>query len=124
MLKGVNKVIGYFSYTASGLVFCDADACIILGSRESMLTYLKTSDSDDLDIIRKTTLGEIIRGLEHNGVYMLDKDAYKIFSALLEKNEMSERLKTDVIFSEPVGAELYLIRFNWAGSRQSPREAR
>jgi len=39
-IKGVSKVIGYFSYTDGGNVFCDGDACVISGTSEGMATYL------------------------------------------------------------------------------------
>ena len=54
-IKEASKVIGCFSYTNSGVVFCDGDACVIAGSEELMESYLlKIPSGDSKDIIKKT----------------------------------------------------------------------
>ncbi|MCP4475014.1 MAG: hypothetical protein GY821_10720 [Gammaproteobacteria bacterium] len=36
MIRHQLKIVGYFSYTNSGTVFCDGTACIIVDSEEKM----------------------------------------------------------------------------------------
>ena len=57
------KTIGYFAYRPSTMyAFCDGDACIIAGSKESLKTYiLKLASGKITDYhIKKTRYGEIL----------------------------------------------------------------
>lgn len=90
-IKAASKVIGYFSHTHSGQVFCDGDACMIAGSSERMAAYLAEMNTDDneQDIIKKTRFGEIIAGLRQGGAYAFDEEAYERFFQHAKSNNMS-----------------------------------
>lgn len=100
-LKEGSKVIGYFSYTNAGQVFCDGDACVIAGSSEAMKSYLERMppNSDGRDMIKKTRFGEITNGLGQGGAYAFDEEAYSRFSRHAKNNGM-EGLSTKEVFSE------------------------
>ena len=54
------KIIGWFSYSDKGTVFCDGDSCIIASSKELMKEYIMkmscNQNSDQIDIIKKLAL--------------------------------------------------------------------
>lgn len=81
-------MVGYFSYTQGGEVFCDGDACIIAGSSEALKSYLKrmSSTSSEIDLIRKTRFGEIVKGLSQGGAYAFDEEACTRFYHYAQNN--------------------------------------
>ena len=86
-LKDVSKVLGYFSYTESGKVCCDGDACIIAGSEEKMRFYIDNlPKSGERDIIKKTRFDEVINGLRKGGEYAFDEESYNRFYDLATLN--------------------------------------
>lgn len=104
MSSGINKIIGYFSYTKSGNVFCDGDSCIIINSKQLMrrLLQAKASIDSEQDLIKKTTFGEVINGIELGASYILDKDTYSVFNTIAKRNAMNDlMLATKVPSSIP-----------------------
>jgi hypothetical protein len=88
-IRASHKIVGYFSYTDTGQVFCDGDACIIAGSRAKMQSYLEQMpNGDSRDLIKKTRFGEVIEGLRQGGAYAFDEKAYAIFSECAKNNNM------------------------------------
>lgn len=81
------RVIGYFACLPPTEVFCEADACVIAGSKEVMLEYLAAMSPNAADRLRimKTRFGEILQGLRVGGSYALDEQAYNRFYPLAEK---------------------------------------
>jgi hypothetical protein len=122
-MQQADKVIGYFSYTNSGEVTCDGDACVIAGSEELMKTYINKksgggSNSDNnKDIIKKTRFGEIINGMNKGGAYAFDKEAFARFLPIAKLNKL-HGLPDDC--SVPSGQEqpqdgMYFIRIQLTG---------
>ena len=86
-LKDESKVIGYFSYTNSGGVCCDGDACVIAGTEEKMKFYINRMEkSNEKDIIKKTRFGEIVNGMGQGGAYAFDEESYNRFYDLAITN--------------------------------------
>jgi hypothetical protein len=109
-IKEASKVVGYFSYTNSGVVFCDGDACVIAGSEELMKSYLlKIPTGDSRDIIKKTRFGEIINGMKQGGAYAFDKESYDKFLFLAKLNEI-DGLPSNSGFLDKPEEELNFIR--------------
>lgn len=113
-VKGVTKVIGYFSYTDSSNALCDGDACIIAGSEELIKSYLqKISKSDKRDIIKKTRFGEIIDGLKQGAAYAFDEESYSRFLPLAKINGI-DRLPEKEGFLDMPSDTLRFIRIQVA----------
>ena len=112
-----HKIVGYFSFTITGNVFCDGDACIIAGTEKLMYSYIKAMifDNKEKDIIKKTKFGEIINGLELGGSYAFDKDAYVRFFSLAEKYGLNNLPEPNSFFSEPSPTGLHFIRIQFNG---------
>ncbi len=77
-----HKVIGYFAYFPNSNVFCDEDACIIAGSKSKIQSYLQDNKSPLAPLIKKTTFGEIMHGLDMKAPYAFDEEAYERFLPL------------------------------------------
>ena len=112
MSSGTNKIIGYFSYTKSGNVFCDGDSCIILNSKKLIHQLLKAKASIDSeqDLIKKTTFGEVIKGIELGASYILDKDSYNIFHAIAKTNATNDLILVTKISSSIPGIDVPFVR--------------
>lgn len=115
-VKEASKVVGYFSYTNSGVVFCDGDACVIAGSEELMESYLhKLSDGgSNRDIIKKTRFGEIMNGMKRGGAYAFDKESYDKFLSFAKLNEI-DGLPDNNGFLDKSEVELNFIRIQLTG---------
>ena len=89
-IKNASKVIGYFSYTDKGNVFCDDDACVIASSSEAMTDYLSTmaSDGSEKNLVRKTRFGEIVEGLRQGAAYTFDSGSYERFYLQAKINDI------------------------------------
>lgn len=111
-----HKIIGYFSFSITGNVFCDGDACIIAGTEELMYSYIKAMilGNKEKDVVKKTKFGEIISGLERGGAYAFDKEAYVRFFSLAEKDGLNDLPEPNSFFSEssPTGLHFIRIQFN------------
>lgn len=116
-VKSGHKVVGYFSYTASGLVFCDGQGCIIAGSRKKMQLYLSEKPNElvrEGAIIRKTRFGEIMEGLAQTGAYAFDEASYSQFLELAKKNGMNDLPDKKAFKGYPVSA-MHFIRIQMVG---------
>lgn len=80
-----HRVIGFFAYFPGGEVVCDGDACIIAGSEDSMGDYISRMNLRGTPTVRKTRLGEIIKGMRLGGAYCFDEEAYCRFQPHAEK---------------------------------------
>ena len=82
-----SKVIGYFASLSPTDVVCDGDACVISGSEEEMIKYLKSISTDAANQakIRKTRFGEIIQGMKMGAPYAFDEQSYGRFYPLANK---------------------------------------
>lgn len=108
-IRASHKIVGYFSYTDTGEVFCDGDACIIAGSEAKMQSYLEQMPKGDgRDIIKKTRFGEVIEGLRQGGAYAFDEKAYAIFAEYAKQNNMMSPSWQDQITDSP--EEMRFIR--------------
>ena len=100
--KDGHRVIGYFSYTNSGMVLCEGEACVIAESEELMQDYLrkiKITNDKEKNIIKKTRCSEIMIGLNKGALYAFDKGSYRRFSELAQRNRLdfldSEDMSSD-----------------------------
>ena len=90
-IKEAAKIIGYFSYSGSGNVLCEGDACVIADTEEHMKLYLrKILRNGKKDIIKKTRFGEIVSGMRQGGAYAFDEGSYNRFYALAKMNGMDD----------------------------------
>lgn len=117
MIKNASKVIGYFSYTVSGNVFCDGGACVISGTEALMRDYLEemSPDNSERDLIKKTRFGEIMNGLLKGGAYAFDQDSYRRFLPLAKKNGLDSLPDLDKFFSEASPTGLHFVRVEFDG---------
>lgn len=115
-VKEALRIVGYFSYTNSGVVFCDGDACVVAGSEELMKSYLHKllDNGDNRDVIKKTRFGEIINGMKRGGAYAFDQEAYNNFLSFAKINEI-EGLPDNNGFLDKSEAELNFIRIQLIG---------
>ncbi|MBN1930260.1 MAG: hypothetical protein JW786_01450 [Desulfobacterales bacterium] len=81
------KVIGYFAFASPTEVVCTGDTCIISGSVRAMKAFLLEIDPDGQKghTVKKTTFGEILRGLKLGAAYGFDEESYKKFYPLARK---------------------------------------
>lgn len=113
-MSTAHKVVGYFSYSETG-VFCDGDACIISGTKRLISTYINQMlHHSEENIIKKTRFGEIISGLERGAAYAFDKDAYIIFLALAHKHGVRDLPVPRQFFGEQSPTGLHFIRIQFA----------
>lgn len=116
-IKESAKVIGYFSYTKSGEIFCDGDACIIADSEERMRSYLQEMSEGsvgNVDIIKKTRFGEIICGIKKGGAYAFDQESYEKFYSIAEFNGISGLPSKDMFLEYPE-EKMNLVRIQFFG---------
>lgn len=111
-----HKVIGYFSHSQKGGVFCDGDACIIAGAEKLMYSYIESmmvsynKISKEESIVKKTRFGEILSGLAQGGAYALDKEAYLRFFSFAKKCELDNFPEPEDFFSKQLSTGLHFIR--------------
>ncbi len=84
------KVIGYFAFASPTEVVCtgdSGDACVITGSVGAMKSFLSEIDPSGQKryTIKKTSFGEILRGLKLGAAYGFDEESYKKFYPLARK---------------------------------------
>lgn len=85
-------IIGYFAiHRGTSYILCDEDACVIGSTKKDMEQYITTlSHGEPVDyIIKKTTFGEIHKGMMMGGVYALDEKAYTLFLPLAGSRGMN-----------------------------------
>lgn len=109
--KGEHRIIGYFSYTQSGMVLCEGEACVIAESDELMQSYMKKANSvnnGEKFIIKKTRFSEIMNGLGKGALYAFDQGSYQKFSDLAKMNGM-DFLDTEDMFSDQSHTGIHLV---------------
>ena len=115
-VKGTTKVIGYFSYTPEGDIFCDGDACVIAGAEDKLKKYLQEMlGNDSRDIVRKTRYGEIIEGLRQGGAYAFDEEAYHRFVQCCSSNKIEVPLSNKSPTSDE-NDQLFFVRVQFVNS--------
>jgi hypothetical protein len=82
-----SKIIGYFAFSSPMEVICEGDACVISGSEKSMRNYASSASPTSARIItiKKTRLGEIIKGMNMGAPYAFDEQSYNRFYPLANK---------------------------------------
>jgi len=82
-----SKVIGYYARLSPTEVVCDGDACVIAGSEQDMINYLKpvSSNVPKQTTIRKTRFIEIIQGMKLGAPYAFDEQSYNRFFPLANR---------------------------------------
>jgi hypothetical protein len=118
VLKGIsNKIIGYFAVRrGTPSVLCDEDACVIGSSKANIGKYITTLASQNIDeyIIKKTTFGEIFKGMMMGGVYALDEEAYKVYFPLAKAKGMNlAEFKIDGDDQPPHPDAIRLMKIAW-----------
>lgn len=112
-----HKVIGYFSYSLTGDVLCDGDACIIAGTEELIQFYqINIVNHNKQDIVKKTRFSEIIKGLECGAAYAFDKEAYTRFFPLAKQYGLNDLPEPDNFFSQESTTGLHFIRIQVSAS--------
>ena len=110
-VRGSDKVIGCFSYSRDGDVFCDGDACVIADTEEKIKDYLKALPSgNSMDIIKKTRFGEIVKGLRLGGVYAFDQGAYFRFFDLAKINGLNDLPEKESFSKNDPAVGMHFIR--------------
>ena len=106
-----SKIIGYYARLSPAEVVCDGDACVIAGSEQDMINYLKTisSDAPKQATIKKTRFIEIVQGMKLGAPYAFDEQSYNRFFPLA--NRIGFSLKEED-FSVPTetGRHFVIIR--------------
>jgi hypothetical protein len=85
MAQSDTRVIGHFALLSPTDVLCtDGGACMIAGSGEAMAQYLGElpPGRSGKATVRKTSFGEIRRGLSLGAAYAFDREAYARFHPL------------------------------------------
>jgi hypothetical protein len=88
----LNKIIGYYAILrGTPYILCDEDACVIGFKKEDLIKYITTLGTRPVEeyIIKKTTFGEVHKGMMMGGVYALDEEAYKVFLPLAKSKGMN-----------------------------------
>ena len=83
------KVIGYFAFSRSGNVFCDGDACLVIGSEADIRRYLSERGSSAAMSVKKTRYWEIMAGIRAGAAYSFDEVAYNRFYPLAARDGLS-----------------------------------
>jgi hypothetical protein len=102
-----HKVVGYFSHSPEGGVFCDGEACIVAGTETLMYLYIQEMIISDENkkkaksmVVKKTRFGEILAGLTRGGVYAFDKESYLRFFSFAKKYELDNFPEPEDFFSK------------------------
>lgn len=117
-----HKVVGYFSHSPGGGVFCDGDACIIAGTESLMYSYIEAMlICDDKTkkkkaLVRKTKFGEILAGLAQGGSYAFDKESYLKFFSFAKKYELNNFPEPEDFFSKQSPTRLHFISIQLSGA--------
>lgn len=111
-----HKVVGYFSHSPIGGVFCDGDACIIAGTESLMYSYIEAmlicddKTKKEKSLVRKTKFGEVLAGLAQGGSYAFDKESYLKFFSFVKKYELNNFPEPEGFLSKQSPAGLHFIR--------------
>ena len=118
----LNTIIGYFAILRGAPnILCDEDACVIGYKKEILKKYITTlgTKSTYEYIIKKTTFGEIYKGMMMGGVYALDEEAYKVFLPLAKSRGMNlAEFKFEGDDQPPTPDAIRLMKVAWFPARQ------
>ena len=114
-IRGSDKVIGCFSYSRLGDVFCDGDACVIADTEEKIKDYLKELPGNSMDIIKKTRFGEIVKGLRLGGAYAFDQGSYSRFFDLAKINGLNDLPEKESFSKNDPAVGMHFIRIQILG---------
>ena len=108
------KVIGYFAYASPTEVVCTGDAgdaCVISGSVRAMKAFLSEIDQDRQKghTVKKTSFGEILRGLKLGASYGFDEESYKKFYPLARKEGLPVS-EADFDAMKPKGFRFFTVQ--------------
>lgn len=79
---------------------------------------MSTKPTDEY-IIKKTTFGEVHKGMMMGGVYALDEEAYKVFLPLAQSKGMNlAEFKLDGDDQPPTPNAIRLMKIAWFPARQ------
>lgn len=104
-----SKVIGYFARVSPTEIVCDGDACVISGSEQEMINYLKdiSVDAPSQVTIRKTRFIEIIQGMKLGAPYAFDEESYIRFLPLA--NRVGFNLKEEDFSTPPEEGRHFVV---------------
>lgn len=112
----LNKIIGYVAIRkGTPSMLCDDTACIIGGIKRDIERYITANAGQNPEdyIIKKTTFGEIVRGLKMGGVYALDQGAFDNYLPVAKACGMplaEFKIEND---NKPYDNAIRLIRIQW-----------
>lgn len=119
--KITDKIVGYFAILrGTPNILCDEDACVIGSSKEKLKNYIKeltTRKTADY-VIKKTTFGEIYKGMTMGGVYALDEEAYEVYLPLAKSKGMNlAEFKIEGDDQPPHPSAIRLMKIAWFHSK-------
>ena len=108
MPKDHDVVIGFFGFIPPANVVCDGDACIISGSEKSFRNYLQIANASQPTKIniRRTTFGEVLRGMTLGAAYSFDEEAYGRFYPAAKRASLDVPVAN---FKTKLGKEIELM---------------
>ena len=112
MSQNDSKVIGFFAYASKDEVLCTEEAaCLIAGSKASMVEYLKEMDPTNIKrhTIKKTRFGEIVQGLQYGAAYAFDEESYECFYPLARQEGLDVQ-KADFQKQKKVGNRFFTVQ--------------
>ena len=117
-----SKVVGYYAIRrGTPSILCDEDACVIGGNRKDVeyyITVLSDGFLEDYDI-KKTTFGEIYKGMRMGGVYALDEKAYSVYLPLAKVKGMNPvEFKIEGDDKPPHPDAVRLMRIAWFSAQE------
>ena len=115
--KTTDKIVGYFAILrGTPSILCDEEACVIGASKDKLKNYIRelaTRNTEDYDI-KKTTFGEIYKGMKMGGVYALDEEAYEVYLPLAKSKGMNlAEFKIEGDNQPPHPSAIRLMRLAW-----------
>jgi hypothetical protein len=120
--KRINKIIGYCSILrGTPNILCDGDACVIAGSKQDIEKYIQTLSNRSTEdyIIKKTTFGEVYKGMKLGAEYAFDEKAYKVFLPLAKAMGMNlAEFKIEGDDTPPTPDAVRLMKVVWFPSIQ------
>ena len=112
MSQNDSKVIGFFAFASRNEVVCtEGAACVIAGSKESMVEYLKEIDPANIKkhTIKKTRFGEIMQGLQYGAAYAFDEESYICFYPLAREEGLDVQ-QADFQKQKLVGGRFFTVQ--------------
>jgi len=102
-----DKVMGYFAVYPPVDVLCDGDACIIAGTESALRKYSEFMSPSTVFDVRKTRLGEILKGISMGAFYAFDEISYNRFYPLA--NKYGCNLKEEVFSALETNRHFFIV---------------